>query len=137
MPSMVLALGELEHIYNKQNLKLRTNGSISFSSAQAHDIPLIGGPQDLEALVSSGTWVAGGNRLQICFHIFFDDIVVSESNTPDVIEHLGFALCNTGVLVCCTVTRWVTDHSAGLVTAQLASVSQPSWNRQRSKWISK
>ncbi|KAL2041170.1 hypothetical protein N7G274_006114 [Stereocaulon virgatum] len=97
MPPMVLALGELEHIYDKKNLKLRTNGSISFLSSQAHDLPLIEDPQHLEALVSSGTWVAGGNRLQICFRIFFDDIVVSGSHASDTTEHLGIALSNLEV----------------------------------------
>ena len=102
MPSMVYALGELEHVYNKRNLKLRTNGSITLSSPQAFEIQFFTNLLDLESLVSSNTWVAGGNRLHIYFHIFFDDIGISGSDISDVIEDLGVVLCNAEVPFCCS-----------------------------------
>lgn len=99
MPFMVHTLGELEHVYNKSNLKLRTNGSITLSSPQAFEIQFSTNLLDLESLVSSNTWVAGGNRLQIYFYISFDDIRISGSDISDVIEDLGVVLCNAEVTI--------------------------------------
>ena len=102
MPSIVHALGELEHIHNKRNLKLMTSGSITLSSPQASESQSLGRTQDIETLVSSNIWVAGGNRLQIHFRIFFDDVEILGSDNSDVIEDLGTVLCKAEVRFCCT-----------------------------------
>lgn len=98
MPSELYDLGELEHIHNNQNLKLRTNISITLSSAE--NLPLLlSNVLDLETLISSGTWIAGGNRLQFHIKFFFDDIVIPELAGKSFTEDVGVMLCNAEVVV--------------------------------------
>ena len=98
MPSVVHCLGELEHVYDKYNLKLRTNGCITLSSSQSSDFAFSSSVQDLDALISSGTWTAGANRLRLHVEILFDDVAVSSSSVSQATEDIGIALCNAEVL---------------------------------------
>ena len=98
MPSLVHRLGELEHIYDRHNLKLKTQGSISLSSTQCSKYPFYTEFQNLDALISSGTWTAGANRLRLHVKLLFDDISVSGSSISQVTEEVGVALCNAEVL---------------------------------------
>lgn len=98
MPSVMHSLGELEHIYDKQNLKLKTTGCITVSSPHVLESPYLAGLQDLDTLVSSKTWVPGGFRLQFQIRLIFEDIAVSSCNMSQAIEDLGIALCNAEVL---------------------------------------
>jgi len=100
MSSAVHDLGELEHIYDRQNLKLRTHGSITISSPQLFEFPVSTNFQDLESLVSFNIWVTAGNRLQLLVHICIDDIAISDSDTACVMEDLGIVLCNAEVPLC-------------------------------------
>ena len=97
MPSTTYTLGELEHAYDRQNLKLTNSGFITVSSSQVLEFPFSVNFQDLETLVSSKVWVAGGNQLQIEIHVSFDDIEPSGKEGFDVTEELGLALCNAEV----------------------------------------
>lgn len=100
MPSTTYTLGELEHVYDRQNLKLTNSCFITVSSSQAHEFPFSVNFQDLDTLVSSKVWVAGGNQLQIGIHISFDDIEISGKEGFDVTEEIGLVLCNAEVLRC-------------------------------------
>ncbi len=100
MPSAVHDLGLLEHIYDRQNLKLRTHVSVTISSPRLFEFPCSTNFENLEALVSSSTWVTGGNRLQLLVHLFFDEIAISDSDNARVTEDLGLVLCNAEVLSC-------------------------------------
>ena len=95
MSSKVYNLGEIEHIHNNQNLKLRTNVHISLSSSEMS----LFSPHilDLEALISSGTWFVGGNRLHLHLHFSFDDIEVSDMTHGNMIEDIGLMLCRAKV----------------------------------------
>ena len=97
MPSATYNLGELEHVYDRQNLKLTNNGFIRISSPQVFEFPFSLHFRDLETLVSSKVWIAGGNQLQIEIHISFDDIEISGQEYFDVTEELGMVLCNAEV----------------------------------------
>ena len=108
MPSVTYTLGVLEHVYDRQNLKLTNSGFIKISSPQASEFPFSLNFRDLEALVSSKIWVAGGNQLQIEIDISFDDIAISGKEDFDVIEELGVVLCNAEVSRCWP-TAWVGD----------------------------
>lgn len=101
MSSVVHRLGELEHIYDKHNLKLKTNGNLTFSSTQSSDFFFFSHVQDLDALISSGTWTAGANRLLLHVELLFDDISVSGYSVSQVTEEIGVALCKAEVLRCC------------------------------------
>ena len=98
MPSVVHRLGELEHIYDRHNLKLKTNGYITLSSTQYSNYPLYSEFQNLDALISSGTWTAGANRLWLHVELLFDDISVLGSSISQITEDIGVALCNAEVL---------------------------------------
>ena len=100
MPSVVRVheLGELEHIFVKYNLKLKTSCCITLSSSQASDYEFPLHIQDLDALISSGTWVAGTNRLRLHVELLFDDIAVSGSSVSQATEDIGVVLCNAEVL---------------------------------------
>lgn len=100
MPSTRLDLGKLEHIYDRQNLKLTTDGFMTISSPQLFEFPVSTNFENLEALVSSSTWVAAGNQLHFLVHICFDDVMVLDSDTARVKEDLGAVLCNAEVLSC-------------------------------------
>lgn len=100
MPSATYSLGELEHVYDRHNLKLTNSGLIRVSSPQAFEFPFSQNFRDLETLVSSKVWVAGGNQLQIEIHISYDDIEISGQEGLDVTEGLGLVLCNAEVLRC-------------------------------------
>ena len=102
MPRATYTLGELEHVCDRQNLKLTSSGSIKISSPQAFEFPFSVDFRDLETLVSSKVWVAGGNQLQIELHISFDDIEISGHENFDVTEELGIVLCNAEVSRCWT-----------------------------------
>lgn len=106
MPSVVHRLGELEHICDKHNLKLRTNGCITFSPP---DYAFHSNIQGLDALISSGTWIAGDNRLLLHVELLFDDIAVSGSGVSQVTEDIGVVICNAEVLCCCQASEWMTD----------------------------
>ncbi|KAK0514218.1 hypothetical protein JMJ35_002835 [Cladonia borealis] len=97
MSSATYNLGELEHVYDRQNLKLTNNGFIRISSPQASEFPFSLHFRDLETLVSSKVWIAGGNQLQIEIHISFDDIEISGQENFDVTEELGMVLCNAEI----------------------------------------
>lgn len=98
MPSVVHRLGELEHIYDRHNLKLKTTGYITFSSNQFSNYSLHSEFQNLDALISSGTWTAGTNRLWLHIELLFDDISVSGSSVSQITEEIGVALCSAEVL---------------------------------------
>lgn len=101
MSSVVHRLGELEHFYDKHNLKLKTNRCITFSSIQSSDFLFSSHIQDLEALISlisSGTWTAGANRLLFHVELLFDDISVSGCSVSQVTEEIGVAICKAEVL---------------------------------------
>lgn len=100
MPSAAYTLGELEHVYDRCNLKLTNSGFIRISSPQAIEFPFSLNFQDLETLVSSKVWVAGGNQLHLEIQISFDDIEISGQEGFDVTEELGLVLCNAEVLRC-------------------------------------
>ena len=91
-------LGELEHIFDKHNLKLNTGCCITLSSSQAcdYDFPLH--IQDLDALISSGTWVAGTNSLRLQVELLFDHIALSGSTVSQATEDIGIMLRNAEVL---------------------------------------
>lgn len=94
MPSVVLELGELEHVHDSQNLKLRTN--ITLSLSQLAPLSFFDFA-NLETLVSNGTWVAGGNRLRIHIRFIFDDIEISDYGDASIVEEIGIRLCNAEV----------------------------------------
>ena len=98
MPSVVHRLGELEHIYDRHNLKLKTNGYITLSSNQFSNCSFHSEFQNLDGLISSGTWTAGTNRLWLHVELLFDDIFVSGSSISQITEEVGVALCNAEVL---------------------------------------
>ena len=98
MPSVVHRLGELEHIYDRHNLKLKTNGYITLSSTQCSNYSSHSEFQNLDALISSGTWTAGANRLWLHVELLFDDISVSGSSISQITEDVGVALCEAEVL---------------------------------------
>lgn len=94
---MVHCLGDLEHIYDKYNIKLRTNGCIALSPPNYFDYAHSSKVPDLDALISSGTWTAGANRLRLHVKLLFDDIAVSGSNLSQATEDFGTVLCNAEV----------------------------------------
>lgn len=98
MSSVVHCLGELEHIYDKHNLKLRTNAYLTLSSPQSSNDAFSTNLQDLDALISSGTWIAGANRLRLHVELLFDDIAISGSSVSQATEDIGIVLCNAEVL---------------------------------------
>ncbi len=108
MPSATYTLGELEHVCDRQNLKLTNSGFIQISSPQAFEFPFSVNFRDLETLISSKVWVAGGNQLQIEIHISFDDIAISGQENFDVTEELGIVLCNAEVSRCWPAV-WIGD----------------------------
>ena len=98
MPSVVHGLGELEHIYDKYNLKLKTNGCITVSSPRFLDSAFSFNNQGLDTLIYSGTWTTGVNRLSLHVQLLFDDIGVSGSSLSEATEDIGAILCNAEVL---------------------------------------
>lgn len=96
MPPVVLELGELEHIHISQNLKLRTNVALSLS--QVSNISTIDSAE-LETLISTGTRIAGGNRLQIHVQFNFDDIEISDCGNASIVEEIGVRFSNAEVLL--------------------------------------
>ena len=98
MPSVVHRLGELEHVCDRHNLKLKTNGYITLSSTQSSSCLFDSDFQDLDALISSGTWITGANRLWLHIELLFDDISVSGSSMSQITEDIGAVLCNAEVL---------------------------------------
>ena len=100
MPSVLHGLGELEHIYDKYNLKLKTKSCITLSSSPSLDSAFSFNIQDLDTLICSGTWVSGVNRLLLHVQLLFDDIGVSGSSLSQVTEDIGAILCNAEVLLC-------------------------------------
>lgn len=94
MPSVLLELGELEHIHDSQNLKLRTNVTLSLSQSSPCSIS---GSADLETLISTGTWIAGGCRLQMHIRFIFDDIEIPDCGNASIVEEIGVRLCNAEV----------------------------------------
>lgn len=98
MPSVVHCLGDLEHIYDKHNIKLRTDSFIVLSSPRSLDYIFSSKVQDLDALISSGTWTAGLNRLRLHVELFFDDIAVTGSTLSQAAEDFGIILCKAEVL---------------------------------------
>ena len=100
MPSVVHGLGELEHIYDKYNLKLQTKGCITLSSSPSLDSAFSFNIQDLDTLIYSGTWTTGVNRLLLHVQLLFDDIKVSGSTVSQATEDIAAVLCNAEVLRC-------------------------------------
>lgn len=88
---------ETEHIFHSHNLKLRTNSFVTFSPYHNSNSHFLSVPQTLETLLSSGTWIAGGNRLLIHIRFSLDDIVLSDLAIVDIIEKLGLILSNAEV----------------------------------------
>ena len=97
MQSVVNRLGELQHICDKANLKLRTNACITLSFPQSYDHDLSSKVQIIDGLISSGTWANGLNRLRLHCEFSFDDIVVSGSDLSQTTEDIGVVLCNAEV----------------------------------------
>ena len=91
-------LGELEHIFDKYNLKLKTGCWITLSSSQACDYNFPLHIQDLNALVSSGTWITGTNSLRLHVELLLDDIALSGSTVSQATEDIGVRLSNAEVL---------------------------------------
>ena len=104
MQSAIYQLGELEHICDKYNLKLKTNGHLTLSPSQSSDYISTSNFPDLEAVIDSGTWTAAANRLRFHFELLFDDIAVSESSLSQATEDIGVVLCNAEVL--CEAMSW-------------------------------
>ena len=98
MPSVEHYLGELEHIYDKHNLKLRTHGCVTLSSPRPFDYALPSNVQDLDALVSLGTYITGSNRLRLLVEVIFDDIAITGSSISQATEDIGVVLCSAEVL---------------------------------------
>ena len=97
MCSVTYSLGELEHVYNECNLKLVTNGSVTFSSPQAFVFPFSVNFTDLDTLISSNIWVSGGHQLRIHATIFFGEIAVRGLSQSNILEQLGALLCKAEV----------------------------------------
>ena len=97
MPTEVCNLGELEHIHNNQNLKLKTNVHISLSSPEISDFPSCF--LDLESFILSGAWISGGNRLNIHLNFLLDDIEISDLPHENLTEDVGVMLCHAKVLL--------------------------------------
>ena len=95
---MSYCLGNLEHIYDKYNLKLRTNCCITLSSPPSSDHAFLSNVQDLDALISSGTWIAGAHRLLFHVELHFDDLAVPGYHVSQITEEIGVILCNAEVL---------------------------------------
>ena len=125
MPSELYDLGELEHIHNGQNLKLKTNINITLSSSNFATI-LSSFPLDLETLISSGVWIAGSNRLLLHIHVLFHDIVISDIAEKSFIEDIGVMLCNAEVQSSTLTCAGVTDKPIDLVTTSLRCFSDHS-----------
>lgn len=89
----MLELGELEHVNDCQNLKLQTKISLSLSPIAPLFLSEL---TDLESLLSAGTWIAGGNRLQIRVRFIFHDIV-TDSDNDNIVEDIGAKICNAEV----------------------------------------
>lgn len=97
MPSVVHCLGELEYIYDKYNLKLRTNGCISLSFPFS-DYTSPSNVHELDTLISYGTRIAGTNQLRLHVELRFDDIAVTGSSISQTTEDIGVVLCSAEVL---------------------------------------
>ena len=91
---------EVEHIFHRHNLKLHTNAFVTISSIHCNDPPCQVLPGDLEALLSSGTWIAGGNQLQIYVQLLFDGKLPQALDNGELIEEIGLMICNAKVLIC-------------------------------------
>ena len=98
MSSVMHCLGELEHIYDKHNLKLRTNACLTLSSSQSSTHAFASNLQGLDTLISSGTWIVGASRLRLHIELLFDDVAVLGSSVSQAIEDIGFVFCNAEVL---------------------------------------
>ena len=131
MPSRQHSLGKLEHIHNNQNLKLRTKLSLSLSSAGSFP-PHPNHLSDLETLSLPTAWIAGGNRLYIHVHIHFDDVMVLDVPSGEVIEDIGVMLCNSAVPVTTIIIARMADRAADVASASTQPVSQYSL-QERSK----
>ena len=98
MPSVEHRLGELEHVCDKHNLKLKANGCVTFSSPPSPDYAFSSIVQGLDSLIASGTWVIGANRLSFHVELLFDDIAVSGCSLSQATENIGVVLCDAEVL---------------------------------------
>lgn len=97
MPSVDYDHGELEHILVRENLKLKTNSFLTFSSPLfAPSFPT--GTIDLETMMSSDAQIHSGNRLQLHVQLTFDDVKIKYPAGRNIIEDLGVMLCNSEVL---------------------------------------
>ena len=97
MQSVVHSLGELEHIYDRHNLKLKNNSCITLSLPHSSGSSF-SNVKDLEALISSGTYVTGFNRLWLHVELIFDDIALSGASVSQATEDVGVVLCNAEVV---------------------------------------
>lgn len=86
MTSREIGLGNLEHIKDSQNLKLRTHVALTFSHISSSTIS---DPIQIESLLSTDTWIAGANRLHIHSHFLFDDVQVSDHENVTFVEEIG------------------------------------------------
>ena len=109
MPSVIHSLGEFEHIYDRANLKLKTQASTAISSSQLFEFPFSNCFRDLEALVLSSTWVNGGHRFQLLIDISFDGILLLDRDMARVTEDLGTLLCNAEVSLLDELFQELTD----------------------------
>ena len=116
-------VGTLEYVHNGQNLKLRTNVKINLSPSNGFSHPFAL-PSDLESLICAGTWIAGGNRLQMQVEIILDDIVVSQSSGGNIMEDIGVMLCNAEVLHAESHRGRTTNRRVDLDSASPQCVSQ-------------
>ena len=93
-------LAETEHVFHRHNVKLHTTTYVTFSSTDLHDSPFQAIAHDLGSLISSGTWIAGRNQLQIHLRFLFNGKLSPDLIGTDVIEDLGFMLSNAEVVIC-------------------------------------
>lgn len=97
MASKVHSLGEFEHIDEGSRLKLKTNCWLTISSFNAYEFPFSYTFQHLSSLVSTGTWIAGGNRLEIRLQLLLDGVALQVEDCFSLEEDLGIVLCNAEV----------------------------------------
>ena len=123
MRSDEYSLGELEHIHNNQNLKLRTNVLISLSSCDP--VPLcFTHDGDLETLISSGIWIVGGNRVQTHIQLLFEGLEISDLASENITEDIGLMLSDAEVLLSGSQSCGVTHEQTDLVTTSSQCISE-------------
>ncbi|KAL9098740.1 MAG: hypothetical protein Q9163_005655 [Psora crenata] len=96
MPDKTHHFGQLEHAYTRKHATffLTNNASVTLSSSQASIFPFSEIFERLDLLLESRTWVAGKQRLHICFHVILDRIHLRCDDQALLAEKLGKVLCH-------------------------------------------